>query len=435
MDISIAWIVIILFGGVIILIGLRMWVGLALGAVGVAGLIYLVGAPQLIGDILWHGISSYTLAAVPLFIFMGEIVLGGGFSKRLYTGVSRWTGTIPGGLTHSNILSSALFAAISGSSVATVATIGTIAYPEQKKRGYNTRIVTGSLTAGGVLGPMIPPSIGMILYGATCNVSVGKLFAGTAIPGIIMALMFMTYIYIRFRLDPSLGPKAEPISWSYFGKAIGAFKDVWPVLLLIGLIFGGIYGGFMTPTEAAAVSGFVAMCLAAAFGSLTFNIVKEASIKALRTSAMIFLIMASAKVLGFTMSMLMIPKQLCAMVEASGLPPLAIWGFLILVYLFLGCFMDGISMFFLTIPVVFPMMMNLGYDPIWFGVILWKVLEVGLLTPPMGLNLYVCQGVTKAPFADIVRGSVAFFILIIVLVGLVTAFPQLATWLPSTMGR
>lgn len=433
MDISIAWVVIILFGGVIILLGCRMWVGLAIGAVGAAGLMYLVGTPLLIGNILWHGISSYTLAAVPLFIFMGEIILGGGFAKSMYTGISKLTGVIPGGLTHSNILSCALFAAISGSSVATVATIGTIAYPEQKRRGYNTQIVVGSFTGGGVLGPMIPPSIGMILYGATCNVSVGKLFAGTAIPGFIMALTFMVYIYIRFLLNPSLGPKTERMSWGYFGRGIGALKDIWPIVLLIGLIFGGIYGGFMTPTEAAAVSGFVAMCLAAGFRRLNFDVVKEASIKALRTSAMIFLIMASAKILAYTMSMLMIPKQLCEVVQASGLSPLAIWGLLILVYLFLGCFMDGISMFFLTIPVVFPMMMNLGYDPIWFGVILFKVLEVGLLTPPMGLNLYVCQGVTKEPFANIVRGSVPFFILIIGLVGLLTAFPQLATWLPSTM--
>lgn len=433
MDLPWAWATVIIFGSLIVLLASRMWVGLAIGTIGVFSMIYLLDMAGVIGDLMWNVMNNYVLACIPFFIFMGEIVLRSGLAERLYRGTSKWTAIIPGGLIHTNIVSCAIFAAISGSSVATVATIGTVAYPEQMGRGYNKRIVLGSLTAGGTLGPMIPPSLSMILYGVFCNVSVAKLFVATAIPGIIMAIMFMVYIFIRVMFNPSLGPQRQQITLSYFKEAITALKDIWPVGLLIAIIFVGIYGGYMTPTEAAAISGFVAVCLAAGFKKLNLNTVKEASLSALKTTAMIMLITVSAIVIANVLSLLMIPKQLSTMAQASGLPPLAIWALLVVMYLFLGCFLDAISMLYLTIAVVFPLMMSLGFDPIWFGVTLGITLETGLLTPPVGMNLYVCQGVTKEPFTEIVRGSLPFFCVMLLNVMLLTFVPQLATWLPGTM--
>lgn len=435
MDLPLIWITVIIFGSVVILLASGMWVGLAIGAAGLASIICILEMPDLIGDIMWNTLSSYILAAIPFFVFMGDIVLRSGLAERLYTGVTKWTKVIPGGLVHSNIASCAIFAAITGSSVATVATMGGVAYPEQEARGYNKGLVAGSLTAGGTLGPMIPPSISMIVYGAFCEVSVARLFIGTAIPGILMAIIFMIYILIRNVHDSSLAPRREPVTMSYFRGAISAWIDIWPIFLLMAIIFVGIYGGFMTPTEAACVSGFVAVCLAAAFRKLTVNMVREASLKALKVTAMILLIIVSAHTIGYALAMLMIPKQLCNMVAASGWPPLGIWAVLVIMYCFLGCFLEFMAMFFLTIGVVFPLMMNLGFDPIWLGVALGITLETSLLTPPVGLNLYVCQSVTKLPFIEVVRGSFPFFLCMLVMITLLSFFPQLATWLPGTMAR
>lgn len=424
---------VIMFGLIIILLSTRMPVAIAIGASGLVATVLLADFSQAVGSVIYNTLASYVLAAIPMFVFMGEIVLRSGLSNRLYSGVSKWTSILPGGLIHSNIASCALFACISGSSVATAATIGTVAYPEQERRGYDKRIVTGSLTAGGTLGPMIPPSMGMILYGAVTGNSVAKLFIGTAIPGFMNATLFMIYILIRHVLNPSLSPKPEPIRPSYFSNAARACVEIWPVALLMLIIFIGIYGGFMTPTEAAAISSFVAICLALAFRALTFNAVKEAALRSLEVTCFVFLIIISANLLAAGMAMLMIPKQLCAAAAASGFHPLAIWGLLILLWLSLGCFMDEIAIFFLTIAVAYPLMMSLGFDPIWFGVIHTMTLMTASLTPPIGMNLYVIQAITKIPFSDVVKGSAPFVFIMLVGVSLVTFFPQLATWLPSTM--
>jgi tripartite ATP-independent transporter DctM subunit len=433
MDVALVLTVVAIFGAIIFLLSMGIWVGLAIGAVGISLVIGVVKMPEIIGPIIYNSLSSYVLSAIPMFVFMGEIIQQTGFSGRLYEGVSKWTRVLPGGLVHTNIFSCAFFAAINGSSVATAAAIGTVAYPEQEKRGYNKRLVLGSLAAGGTLGPMIPPSMAMILYGAFVNEPVGKLFIGTAIPGVLMAIMFMIYIYIRFRLDPSLGPKSERITLSYFGNAVRAWVDVWPIALLALIIFVSIYGGFMTPTEAAAISAFVALCIALAFRRLTFNALKGAALKAIDITALCFLIIISAKILATALAMLMIPKQLAAMAGVSGLHPMLIWTLIIVMYLILGCFMDGLSMLFLTLAVVYPLMMSLGFDGIWLGVTVMKVIECGQLTPPVGMNLYVIQGISKQPFEEVVKGSFPFFLLLLGLIVLCTAFPQLALWLPGTM--
>ncbi|MBA7690622.1 C4-dicarboxylate TRAP transporter large permease protein DctM [subsurface metagenome] len=282
---------------------------------------------------------------------------------------------------------------------------------------------------------MIPPSLHLILYGSFCSISIGKLFIATAIPGIIMALIYMSYIGVRFLLHPSLGPKRKAMTLRIFRELISSLRDIWPVLLIMGTIFGGIYGGFMTATESAAVSGVEAILLAAIFGRLNFTVLKEAAFKALEITAMCFLIVVSANMLGTSLALLRIPAQLCAIIAASGLDPLVIWGLVIVMYLILGCLMCVISMMFVTLPIVFPLMMGLGFDPIWLGVVLGITLETGLLTPPAGMNLFVIQGVSKVPFMEVVKGSFPFFLLMLCNIALVTFVPQLATWLPSTMMR
>jgi len=433
MDLSAPWLTAILLGGVILMVGTGMWIGLALGVAGLVGIIFLAGAQPTVSAVIVKTLNSYTMAAVPLFVFMAELVLMAGLSQRLYRGLSRLTTFLPGGLTQTNIVASGMFAAVCGTSTATAATITTVAYPEQKAHGYNQRLIVGSLAAGGTLGPMIPPSITMILYGYFTSTSVGKLFIATAIPGIIMALIYMVYIGVRFLLTPYLGPRREAMSLRIFREAVSSLRDIWPVLLIICTIFGGIYGGFMTATESAAVSSVEAILLGAIFRRLNFTVLKEAAFRALEITAMCFLIVVSANMLGTSLALLRIPAQLCTAIAASGLDPLVIWGLVIVMYLILGCLMCVISMMFVTLPIVFPLMMGLGFDPIWLGVVLGITLETGLLTPPVGMNLFVIQGVSKVSFMEVVKGSFPFFLLMLCNIALITFVPQLATWLPSTM--
>lgn len=413
-----------------------LYVGVALAGVGVFGLEFLADAGGIIGGIIYNSIHSYTLAAVPLFLFMGEIVLRSGLSGRLYRGVSKWTRVIPGGLTHSNIVSCSFFAAISGSSVATAATIGTVAYPEQTERGYHPVMVTGSLAAGGTLGILIPPSITMIIYGAYVGESVGRLFAGGIIPGIILAFMFMIYIFFAFLRNPSLGPSRESVRpWRYFIDSIVALKDIWPTLLLIVLIMGSIYGGVMTPTEAAAMSCFLALLLAATVGKLNLAIVKESALGALQTTAMAMFVFMGARILGQSVSMLKIPAQLSQMVAGWEISPMWIWLMVIIMYLILGCFMDGISMMLLSLPITYPLMITtLGFNSVWFGVMVTILVECALVTPPVGMNLYVIHGIAKGiSIGTIIRGIIPFFILMLVALALYTFVPNLVLFLPARM--
>jgi len=424
-----------LLGALFILLGSGLYVAFGMAGVGILGLELLADAGSIIGATMYNAICSYPLSAVPLFMFMGQLVLHGGLSDRLYQGVSQWTRVIPGGLTHSNILSCSIFAAISGSSLATAATIGTVAYPAQTERGYNTSLVTGSLAAGGTLGILIPPSINMIVYGAFVGVSVGKLFIGGVIPGVILALMFMGYIFFASVLNPSLGPLPEKIRPRYFIDALIAFKDIWPMLLIILVIIGGIYGGIMTPTEAAGISALIALVLAAAYRRLNLNMLKEAAISALRTTAMVLILVMAAQVLGAAVSMLKIPAQLCAIVSEAGLSRYVVWFSAVLLLVILGCFMDGLSIMLFTLPVLFPLMVTtLGFHPLLLGILMVLQAECALITPPVGLNLYIIHGIAGGTdMATIIKGIIPFFLLMLVGIVLVTYFPQLVLFLPAQM--
>ncbi len=410
-----------------------LYVTFALAGTGIFALELLAHAGDVVGAIVYNTFT-YALAAVPLFIFLGQIFLHGGLGTRLYRGVSQWTRIIPGGLTQSNILSCSIFAAISGSSVATAATIGTVAYPEQKKRGYSPSLVTASLAAGGTLGQLIPPSMVMIVYGSFVSVSVGHLFAGGVIPGVILASMFMTYIFFTAVINPSSGPPRERLTRRYFLEAIIALKDIWPMLLVIVLIMGSIYTGIMTPTEAAAASAFVALILAATFGNLNFDILKKSALGAVRTTAYAQVILVGGKILAYGLALIKVPALLSEMVVEAGLSPMMIWLVLIILYLILGCFMDGLTMMILTLPVTFPLMVNtMGFDPVWFGIMLVMLGECALITPPVGINLYIIQGISGVDLMTIVKGVIPFVLIILVGVALFTFVPELVLFLPSLM--
>ena len=415
---------IILFG--FLLAGIPIAISLAL--LGVIGLYVFHGDASLAVFLPFRTLDSFILTAIPLFIFMGEILVQCGASEMIYRGASRLFAWLPGGLLHSNIGACAMFAAISGSSPATAATIGTVAIPELKKRGYDDYILLGSLAAGGTLGILIPPSINMIVYGVMAEQSIGRLFAGGVIPGIVLSAIFMVYIAIKVLLNKKLAPKEASLSWK--GAALG-FVDLWPIYFLGIIVLGGIFGGFMTPTEAAAVGAFASIVLAIALRRFTWKILKSSLTSSVETTCMVLFIVVGSSILAAFFSRAGIPQAVSASIVGSGVSKWVVFIYVCLIYFFLGCFIDPVSMLLLTAATVIPIMKELGFDLIWFGIIYVVTAEIGMITPPMGLNLFVIQGISKDNLSKVVIGSVPFFILMIVSIALFTAFPGLILWLPN----
>ena len=426
----------ILFGAVFLFLATGMWIAFALATAGMIGLIWLVGDMQfLVASLQFNALNNFAIVAVPMYIFMGELALQGGMSKQLYRGAARFTAPLPGGLTHSNILACGVFAAVSGSSVATSATIGTVAIPEQEKRGYNRRLVMGSIAAGGTLGILIPPSITLILYGAFQNVSVARLFIGGIIPGILLAGLFLLWITVASQVFPQWSPPREKLSWGFLRQIGIGLIEIWPFALIITIIMGGIYTGFFTPAEAAGVAIVVTLGILAGQGKLTFALISNAGKATVRTTSMILFILIGARILTTAMSQLKLPAELSGYVLALDMPNMVIWAVIVVIYLVLGCFMDGISLMLLTLPVVFPLLIvGMGFDPIWFGVLLTVLIEAALITPPVGLNLFVIHGISGGKsFEDVVYGVLPFFFLMLLCILILTVFPALVTWLPSTI--
>lgn len=419
----------ILFAMVFFLMLAGLGVAVTIILVSVAGFYLLKGNPGLVIYVPYNTADSFVLTAIPLFIFMGEVLVQCGISEMLYRGVSKWLAWAPGGLLHANIGACGIFSAISGSSVATAATIGTIAIPALEERGYDRRLSFGSLAGGGTLGILIPPSITMIIYGMLASVSVGRLFAGGVIPGLLFIVFFMTYIGLRCLRNPSLAPKEEKFSLK---TALLGSKDFWPMVLLIVVVLGGIFGGVVTPTEAAALGSFAALVMAVCFRPKQFwTILRKSLASSLETTCMVMFIVVSAYMFSALLSALRAPEQLVILVERSGLPGLAVLMLIYLLYLFLGCFIDVTSAIVMTSGAVLPLVSSFGYDLVWFGVVLVVLVEVGLLTPPMGLNLFVIQGISKRPLNEVVIGAWPFFTIEIFGIGLFTAFPMLILWLPT----
>jgi len=407
---------------------------MALTLTGIATVLLWMGfeQAQILAYVAWGNLKSYGLAALPLFVFMGEIIFRGGLSRRVYAGIAPLMDRLPGGIMHSNIAAGAVFAAASGSSLASTATIGTLALPEMKERGYNMQIAKGSILAGGALGILIPPSITFIVYGIMVEQSIGRLFIAGVIPGIMLSLLFMLYIGLRLTFQPRLATKAKETV--PLGKALVRLLDIWPILVLVTIVLGSIYGGIATPTEAAAMGCLGGFILVAIYRQLSWKILRESAQGAVRTCSMGLLIFTGAKIMGALLTNQGVFQKMVLWVVSLPVDAYVIFGVIMLMYLILGMFMSGLAAIVITLPIVFPVITALGFDPIWFGVVIVLQNECGLLTPPVGNSLYVLHGLRPdEPFSEVAWGAIPFVGVILVMLVILTLFPQLATWLPSLM--
>jgi len=419
-----------------LLFALGVEISIALGIVGVVGLLYLKGFTVglgVVGSIAWSNASSFSFIAVPLFVFMSGILLHSGIGKGLYTAVARWVSFLPAGLAVASIFSCAIFAAISGSSVATAATIGMIAVPEMERRGYARPLIFGSLAAGGTLGILIPPSIPMIIYGVMTETSIGHLYMAGMVPGVLLAVMFAVFVIVYAILWPATAPRAAEDQGSLADK-LRSLYEVAPVAILIVVVLGSMYVGIVTPTEAAALGSFVSLLLAAALRTLTWRALRDAFHATVRTTSMVMLIIIFASMFSHVIALIGAPKALFSLVVGLGLPR---WAFFAAVFAFLlviAYALEELSVMIILLPILFPLVTGLGFDPVWFGIIMVVWLEIGLITPPVGLNLFVIQNMMRGmTAADVTRGTTPYVILMILLVVLLFLVPDLALWLPRHM--
>jgi tripartite ATP-independent transporter DctM subunit len=410
------------------------WTAFALGSSGMLMLFITRGTLGLtsLSSVVWNSVNSYVLIAVPLFLLMGEIILRSGAGEFFYRGVAALMGRTRGALLHANTLSCAIFSAVSGSSVATAATVGTVAIPEMLKQGYQPRIVFGSLAAGGTLGILIPPSIVMVLYGALVQESVSKLFIAGIVPGLLLAFIFLVYGVLRVRLDPSLVPAGREGKLS--GERLREAVHVLPVVAILVAVLGGIYTGFVTPTEAAALGAVGALLLAAGYRRLTRQVVIDSLMSTVRATCMLSMIIVGAQIMSTGLTYSGASRDISTWVVGLGLSKWAFFGFLVALYIFLGCFVDGLSMIYMTLPVLFPTVVAMGFDPIWFGVVLTVLIELGQITPPVGLNLFTIHAISGGHrFGEVALGSLPYAALVLLMLLILAIWPGLATWLPATI--
>jgi tripartite ATP-independent transporter DctM subunit len=423
--------------GFVLLIGLMsmgLHVAFVMFFLSLVGAVAYLGLPAALeyGTQYWSANNNYVLVSVPLFILLGELLVRGGFTDKMYRSLSDWLSPLPGGLLHTNIGACALFAAVSGSSVATAATIGTVALPAFKQNGYNTRLVLGTIAAGASLGILIPPSINMIIFGAMTNTSVGMLYAAGLVPGLLLTAMFMTVIALVCLWKPVYA--GIPEAGAPLAEKLRRLLDLVPPLLVIVLVMGSIYAGWATPTESAALGVVVSALLCAAFGRLNIRMLHESFVTTLSITAMIMLIAAAAFYLNFVLGMLGVPDMLTKFVVGMNASPGQVILILTLMYLILGCFLDALAMVVGTIPIVFPIVVALGIDPVWFGIYLVLMAELALITPPVGMNLYVVQGVRgEGNIIDVIYGVLPFMLIMLVMVALLWFFPVIALGLPGLM--
>ena len=417
------------------ILGSGVWIGLALS--GVAWVAMQLFSARPAGDAMavtiWGSASSWTLTALPLFVWMGEILFRTRLSQDMFRGLAPWMQALPGRLLHTNVIGCAIFAAVSGSSAATCATIGKMSLPELKSRGYPDGIAVGSLAGAGTLGLLIPPSIIMIVYGVSADVSIAQLFIAGVFPGLLLAALFSGYLMFWAWRHPRQVPPADarvPLA-----RKLHESRHLLPVVGLIAVVLGSIYAGVATATEAAAVGVVGALIVSAAQGSLTWRTFRDSLLGGTRTYCMIALILAGAAFLTLAMGYIGLPRQLAEWIGSLGLSPLQLLVALALFYILLGCFLDGISMVVLTMGVVMPTVQKAGIDPLWFGIFVVIVVEMAQITPPVGFNLFVMQGMTGREIAWISRQTLPFFVLMVVAVALVYLVPELATFLPQQMRK
>ena len=419
-----------------LLFALGVEIFVSLGIVGMLGLLYLKGfnvGLGVVGSIAWSNASSFSFIAVPLFVFMSGILLHSGIGKGLYTAVARWVSFLPGGLAVASIFSCAIFSAISGSSVATAATIGLIAIPEMRARGYARRVTTGTLAAGGTLGILIPPSIPMIIYGVMTETSIGHLYMAGMVPGAVLAVLFAAFVVIYAIAWPHAAPRVREDQGSFLDK-LRSLYEVAPVAVLILVVLGAMYVGIVTPTEAAALGSFVSLLLAVALRTLTWRALRDAFHATIRTTSMVMLIIIFASMFSHVIALIGAPRALFNLVLALGLPRWAFFGAIFVFLLLVAYALEELSVMIILLPILFPLVTGMGFDPIWFGVIMVIWLEIGLITPPVGLNLFIIQNLMPGTTAvDITRGTTPYVIMMVALIVLLFLAPDLALWLPRRM--
>ena len=418
-----------------LLLGSGVWVGLALMGVAWVGMELFTTRP--VGDVMlttiWSSSSSWTLTALPLFIWMGEILYRTRLSEDMFRGLAPWMARLPGGLVHTNIVGCAVFAAVSGSSAATLTTVGKMSIPELRRREYPEHVVIGTLAGVATLGLMIPPSLTLIVYGVTINESVSKLFFAGILPGMILAGMFMAYVALMSWFSPSWSPQKEPAM--SFRQRVENSRFLIPVILLIVTVIGSMYLGIATATEAAAFGVIGSLALAASQGSLSWSTFTESLMGATRTSAMISLILVGASFLSLAMGFTGLPRGLADLIAQMELSKFQLLLVLLVFYIVLGMFLDGISSVVLTMAVVEPMVRQAGIDLIWFGIFIVVVVEMAQITPPIGFNLFVLQGMTDHEMGFIARAAFPMFLIMVLMVFVLITFPDIATWLPENIRK
>jgi tripartite ATP-independent transporter DctM subunit len=427
------WISLVLFAALAVMLAGGVWIAIALLGLGFIGMVFFTGSPAglLMATTIWGSSTSWALTALPLFIWMGEILFRSRISEDMFRGLAPWMDALPGRLVHCNVLGCGIFAAISGSSTATALTIGKITIPELRKRNYDEAMVVGSLCGAGTLGLMIPPSIIMIVYGVAADVSIARLFVAGVLPGILLMLLFSSYIVGWALLHPErTPPRAIRMG---LGQKLWEARFLIPTVLLIAAVIGSIYAGIASPTESAALGVVGSLILSAASGGLNWKSFSESVMGAMRTSCMIAFILTGASFLTVAMGFTGVPRAIAEWITHMGLTPAGLIAVLTLLFIVLGCFLDGISMVVLTAAVILPSVRAAGIDLLWFGIFIVLVVEMAQLTPPVGFNLYVLQALTGRNMFYVARASLPFFFLMVVAVALIWIFPDIVSYLPSRM--
>ena len=413
---------------------LRVPVGMAMGLVGITGYSVVAGlspALKLVGQTSLRTVTDYTFGVIPMFMLMGAFVSVSGISRELFKAANAMIGHLRGGLGVATVLACGGFAAISGSSVATAATFSGVAYPEMRRFGYPESFSTGVIAAGGTLGAMLPPSTVLAVYAILTQQDIGKLFMAGIIPGLLAMLLYVTTVFIIVRVRPDWLPRGEATTWA---TRLAELKNVWSALLLFIFVIGGLYGGFFTPTEAGGVGASGAFLLGLARRKLDRAKIKEALLAATRTAAAVFTVLIGALMFGYFLTITQTPQKITEYLTHLGVGPYGVLILILLMYLVLGCLMDAMAMIILTVPIIFPVVQQMGFDPIWFGIIIVMTVELGLITPPVGMNVFVIKSVVPdVSFSTIFRGVSPFVFTDILRLAILILFPMLALWLPGKM--
>lgn len=417
-------------------LGAGVWIFAALLMVGISGLHFLLDFPlPRIGSIMrgtmWRTASTWELAAIPLFVFMGELMFRTDISERLFKGIAPWANLVPGRLMHCNVAGCTIFAAVSGSSTATTATVGKITLEELTKRNYDMHLAVGSLAGAGSLGLMIPPSITMIIYGVLAEESITDLFAAGILPGLLISALYAAYIAVRAYFNPAVAP--DDGTRFRIRDILPSLMNLFPVLLLVLVVLGGIYTGLATPSEAAALGFGASVLLVAALGQFTWKIFLDSLAGAARITCMVITILVAAAFMSSSMAYLHVPQEIAALLAELNLGPFGLILLIGIFYIILGMFLDGLSIMVMTLPITLPLISAAGWDAVWFGVFLVVMIELGLITPPIGFNLFVLQGITGKPIGVIARGAFPFFLLMMLSAIIITAFPSIVLWLPDVL--